>query len=228
MLTQEAKLTILSAAIVGTSFLVREILRDKLKDLKDRIGEAENRFSDEANNEAIQAQIESMKIDAATANSKAAVVKAHRTENYSQFILQDRLSVASRRAHLKGAEEGVLRLLNALPKRSRKKNVELFASYRAKVKQAIEEALEVEKTSSERKDWGQLALLKTHIMKLAFMQIEVTLFASGALEVAKTVREAAEHLYRICNRLWYLLAALGLGLAIYANLTGIKGLIGGE
>jgi len=227
LLTQDAKLTILSAAIVGASFLFREILRDKLKDLKDRIGEAEKRFSDEANNEGIQAQIESMKMDAATANSKAAVAKARRTENYSQFILQDRLSVASRRGHLKGMEEAVLRLLNALPKPSREKNIQLFAPYRAKVKQAIDEALETEKASSERKDWGQTALLKTHIMKLAFVEIELALFASGALEVAKTAREAAEHLYRICNRIWYLLAALGLGLAVYANLAGIKGLIGG-
>jgi hypothetical protein len=228
LLTQERKLTILSAAIVGTSFLFREILRDKLKDLKDRIGEAEKRFSDEANNESLQAQIESMKMDAATANSKAAVAKAQRTENYSQFILRDRLSVASRRGHLKGMEEAVSRLLNALPKRSRKKNIQLFAPYQAKVKQAIDEALEAEKASSKRKDWGHTAVLKTHIMKLAFVEIEVTLFAAGALEVAKKVREAAEHLYRICNRIWYLLAALGLGLAVYANLAGIKGLIGGE
>jgi hypothetical protein len=228
LLTQEAKLTILSAAIVGASFLVREILRDKLKDLKDRIGEAEKRFSDEANNEGLHAQLESMKMDAATANSKAAVAKARRTENYSQFILQDRLSVASRRGHLKGMEEAVLRLLNALPKRSRRKSIQLFAPYQAKVKQAIDEALAAEKASSERKDWGQTAVLKTHIMKLAFVEIEIALFAAGALEVAKKVREAAEHLYRICNRIWYVLAALGLGVAVYATLAGVKGLIGGE
>lgn len=156
LLTQEAKLTILSAAIVGASFLVREILRDKLKDLKDRIGDAEKRFSYEANNEALHAQMESMKMDAATANSKAAVANARRTENYSKFILQDRLSVTSRRAHLQGAEEGVLRLLNALPRRSREKNIQLFAPYRAKVKQAIDEALEAEKASLERMPLGRI------------------------------------------------------------------------
>jgi hypothetical protein len=192
------------------------------------VAETEKTFSAETSNEALHAQMESMKIDADTANGKAATAKARRTEDYSTSIMRDRLTVTTRRLHLKGTEESVLRLLEALPKRSRNTNIQLFAPLRAKVKEATDEALETEKASMSRKDFGQLALLKTHVMKLAFMEIQVALFAAGALEVAKKVRKSAEYLYRICNRVWYLLAALGLGLAVYANLAGIKGLIGGE
>lgn len=228
LLTESAKLTILSGVIVGLSFLVREILREKLKDLKERIADAEKTFSNETSSQALQAQLSSMQIDMQTANSKAALAKARRTENYSKFVLQDQLNVAQRRAQLRNAEESVLRLLRVLPKRTREANIQLFSPLQTKVKQAMAEAIEVEKASSKRKDWGQLALLKTHIMKLALAEIEVALFADGVLKVAKQAREAAEVLYRICNRTWYLLFALGLGLATYANLTHIKGLVGGE
>jgi hypothetical protein len=203
-------------------------LREKLKELKERIAEAETTFSTEVSTQALQTQVSKMQMDLDAAHGKAALAKAKRTDNFSHFILQDRLAVATRRAQLGSAEQSVVRLLNVLPKASREANTKNFSSIQSKAKKAIEEAIEAEKASDKQKDWSQSARLKIHIISLAMIEIEVALFADGVLNVARKIREAAEHLYRICNRIWYLLFASGLGLAIYANLAHIKGLIGGE
>jgi hypothetical protein len=78
------------------------------------------------------------------------------------------------------------------------------------------------------KDWGESAKLQIHIMQLAFTQTQVAVFAGEVMKRATEVREAAEILYRKCNQIGYFLYALGLALAVYANLNGIKTVVGAE
>lgn len=221
------KLTIFSVALILLTYLFRVILKEWLNDLRERIGSAETLFRTELNSTVLQLQVTKLQMDIDAERGKSALLKAKRTGNFSSFIINDRLAVASRRGKLGESEQSVLRVLKALPRRSRIANMKLFEPIQGKVKEAIEEAIKAEKASllpNSGKDWTDSGLLKIQVMKLALVEILVAVFADGVLKLAVKQREAAEHLYRICKRIEYCLYVVGVGLTLF----GIKTLVGGE
>lgn len=218
----------LSVVIVCLTYVFRVILKERLKDLKDAVASAETVFNSETSATAIKLQITKMQMDADQRDS-ASLKKAKRTGNFSKFILQGRLDVAQRRAELGIAEQGVIKLLKAFPRRSRNANLKSFSPIREKIKEALSEAQEVERASlTAGNDWSQASLLKLQVLKLALVEIQVALFADPVLKRAAALREAAERLYHLCNRIEYFLYAVGIGIAVYASRAGIKTMLGGE
>jgi hypothetical protein len=219
------KLTIVSVVTIVLTYLFRVVFKEWLKDLQDRITAADSLFRTELSASALEAQLTAMKIDQDNAMGSA-LAKAKRTKDYSQFILKERMAVMKRRAELGSMEEGTMRLIKALPRNAL--FLKSFVPIQEEVKKQTGAAIEAEKASSVSKDWGESAKLQIHIMQLAFTQIQVAVFAGEVMKRATEVREAAEILNRKCNQIGYFLYALGLALAVYANLKGIKTVIGGE
>jgi hypothetical protein len=218
----------LSVVIFCLTFVFRVILKERLKDLKEAIASAEAIFNSETSASAIKLQITKMEMDANQRDS-ASLKKAKRTGDFSKFILQGRLAVAQRRAELGIAEQGVIKLLKAFPRRSGNASLKSFSPIREKVKEALSGALEVERSSlMAGNDWSQSSLLQLQVLKLALVELQVALFADAVLKRAAEVREAAERLYSLCNRIGYFLYAVGIGIAVYASRAGIKTMLGGE
>ena len=168
------KLTIFSVALILLTYLFRVILKEWLNDLRERIGSAETLFRTELNSTVLQLQVTKLQMDIDAERGKSALLKAKRTGNFSSFIINDRLAVASRRGKLGESEQSVLRVLKALPRRSRIANMKLFEPIQGKVKEAIEEAIKAEKASllpNSGKDWTDSSLLKIQVMKLALVEI---------------------------------------------------------
>lgn len=217
-----------SVVVVCLTYVFRVIFKEWLKDLKEAVASAETVFNSEMSASAIQLQIAKMQMDADLRDS-ASLKTARRTGDFSKFILQGRLAVAQRRAELGTAEQSVIRLLKAFPRRSRNASLKSFSPIREKVKEALSEAQEVERSSlTAGNDWSQSSLLKIQVLKLAFVELQVTVFADAVLKRAAEVREAAERLYSLCKRVEYFLYAVGIGIAVYASRAGIKTMLSGD
>jgi hypothetical protein len=136
----------LSVLIVCLTYIFRVIFKEWLKDLKEAVASAETVFNSEISASATRLQITKMQMDAEQ-RDKAALSKAKRTGDFSKFILQDRLALVQRRAGLGTAEQSVIRLLKAFPRRNKNAWLKAFSPIREKIREAIAEAQEVERSS---------------------------------------------------------------------------------
>ena len=220
------RLTVISFLIIFLTFVFREIFRDWLKELRDGVSSAENLFRNELGQANLTLQLTQMQTDLKAQQNKSAVLRAKRTHNFSKIINEELGAMKKRVYELGQMEQSTERLLKPLPRGARELRKE-FQKLREKVKHVTVASFETEK-SLTGKDWPESALVLVKIMELAFTEVQIAVFADRVLTYAKTVRDAAGKLYWFCNWIGYTLYVVGISLGLYANLSGIKHMMGME
>jgi G3E family GTPase len=205
------------------TFVFKEILKSRAQELRDQVSSAENLFLNETDLSNIRLQLAQMEMDFKAAQNRSIVARAKRTHDFSKIIKEDLMAMRKRRNELGQAAQSTERLLKPLPRGARALRGG-FETLKEEVKHVTAASVETEK-SLDGKDWPQSAMVKIKIMELAMMEVKIAVFADRTLTYAMTVRDAAEKLFRLCNRISYALYILGIALGLYAHLAGIRHLM---
>ncbi len=206
--------------ILILTFIVKEIIKENLKDLHDSLAQAETRFRTENGQSTISAQIlitqqqiENLKLQDETDHKKA-------DRDFSALIAQDIGTAQQALAQLNSDFDSVSRLIDALPSGSKELR-QLRDQTRASVENVNKQVNEMLKPKPEH-DVYRFVQVKMAMVFALLEEIPVTVLGNAALTAARRVQDACEYLIRLCSRLIYFLGLLFLGSGLYAVITGIK------
>jgi len=210
----------MSAALLLLTYVVKEVLRENLKELQSSLASAEAQFRTELDQSTIslqifrvQQQMESLRLEKETGPKDL-----HR--DFSALIAQDTSRARQAEAHLDSSLDSVSRLIDKLPSGARdlrKRRDEV----RQEVKKTHEQVGELLKPKPEQ-DVIRLVGVKIAIVLALVQELPVAVLGDAALTAAQRLQEAAERLVRVCTWATYILFVVGLGLGLYATLGGHK------
>ena len=212
------RLAVASVLLIISSYIVKEILKENLKELHDSLASAESQFRAELDQSiislqvlAVQQQIESLKLETGSKDP-------HR--DFSALITQDIPQARQAKAHLDASFDGVSRLIDKFPSGASdlRKMREQVRQEVEKIDQQVEDML---KPRPEH-DLGRFIEVKLATVSALVGEISVAVLGDATLTGAKRVQEATEKLIRVCTWTIYVLFFLGSALALYAAITGIK------
>jgi hypothetical protein len=212
------RLAIASVLLIISSYIVKEVLKENLKELHDSLASAESQFRAELDQSAIslqlinvQQQIESIKLEAGSKDP-------HR--DFSALIAQDILQAQQAKAHLDADFDGVSRLIEKFPSAATDLR-KLRDQVREQIEKVDKQIDEMLKPKPEH-DLGRFVEVKMAMVFALVDEIPVAVLGDATLTAAHQVQEATERLIRICTWTIYVLFFLGAALALYAAVTGIK------
>jgi hypothetical protein len=130
-------------------------------------------------------------------------------------------------ADLKIAVDSVSRLIDALPSVGAKEFRHRLDRLKPDIEKADEQVTETLKPSPKH-DWTRLAQVKLALVATLLAELPVLVLGDAVLTSIQRTREASERLYRFAQWVSYFLYTIGVALGLYAALSGIKGLNGGE
>jgi hypothetical protein len=160
-----------------------------------------------------------------TTMKQAAANQAEESErDYSAVIADDLRRAPQIRAHLNSIVSSLERFIDKLPDaRNLRQQLEQLKPNIVKANQQLDEAVK----PSPKHDWTRLAEVKIAMSICLLQQIPVLLLGDATLTRARTARESAERISEVTSWVGYVLYTLGIALALYGTLSGIKGLGGG-
>jgi hypothetical protein len=202
------------------TFVIKEVLRDSLKDLHDSVAQAEAQFRTESGQSGFsvqalldqqQRQILRLQDDKRRDDPLQKPTRAHCSGRGSEKIAW---------AKVYADFDAVSRLIDKLPSGTtdiRKLRTEVQASIGTTKEQA--NSILNTKTSD---DVSRFAVAKTSILFACTQEIAIIILGDVALKRAQQVEEATEYLIRCCTRATWVLGIFALMLGLYAAVTGMK------
>jgi hypothetical protein len=213
-------LAIASALILLVTFIVKEILKDNIKELHDSLASAETQFRNESGQSTIsmqilitQQQIENLRLEAEGARNDP-------NHDYSALIAQDTLAAQQAQTHLDVDFDSISRLIDRLPGGARDLRQQRD-QMRAQMEKIDKQVKDMLKPKPDHDVW-RFVQVKSAMAMALLEDLPVIVLGDAVLTRAKRVQEAAETLIRMCARAVYVLSLLGLALGLYAAVTGIK------
>jgi hypothetical protein len=209
-----------SAVILILTFIVKEIIKENLKDLHDSLAQAETRFRTENGESTISAQIliTQQQIENLKLQDEATHGKSDR--DFSALIVQDTGTARQTLAQLNSDFDSVSRLIDALPSGAKDLR-QLRDQARVSVDKVNGQVNEMLKPKPDH-DVYRFVQVKMAMVFALLQEIPVTVLGDAALTTAHRVQDACEYLIRLCSRMIYFLGLLFLGLGLYAVITGVK------
>jgi len=218
-------LTIISVVIVYFTFLFKDVLRERLKELSESLESAENLFRSELGFGGLSSMVQTISMQVLSLRQlqlKSEAEKRKREADYSETIPLERAAVANIRSHLVASFDAVCRLLEKLPRIAgdlREKGDQLKVEL-----SVLNEEVNLGLKGPVPTDWTGVSQLKLLSAKVTIKEVDVALFGDAVLTRARQAKEVSEKVYRLCNWASYILYTLGLVLAWYANRHGISSL----
>ena len=213
---------IASAVIFLLTFIVREILKDNLKDLHDSLAKAESEFRNESGQSLISLQIltsqEQAELVRLQEGKRAGKFKA--TQDFAALIAQDTGRAQEILAGVNSDFDSASRLIDAFPRRARDLR-NLREQVRGPLEKMNVEVRETLKPTPEH-DLSRFLAVKVAMISTLLEAIPIAVLGDRALTSARRLQDASELLISICSGAIYFLGVLGLLLAVYAAIAGIK------
>jgi hypothetical protein len=216
------RLAIATAVIALLIFVVKEILKENLKELHDSLASAESQFRNENGQTAIsmqillaeqQNQIQNLQLQAQARRNDAQF-------DYSTLIRQDTITVQQIQANADADFDSASRLIDKMPSGAQDLR-QLRDQTRTLLEKTDQQVKDILKPTPAHDVW-RLIGVKLAIALAAMRGLPVAVLGDRALTRAQQVQEATEKLIRLCSRIAYLLVFLGAALGLYAILTGSK------
>ena len=220
-------LVIISALILVLTYFVKEMLKERLKDVASSAESAENLFRIEGGQSSLSLQIGQVHQQISALQQANAQQSAGGERDHSDTIRIDSLRARQMLADLKIAVDSVSRLIDALPSVGAKEFRHRLDRLKPDIEKADEQVTETLKPSPKH-DWTRLAQVKLALAATLLAQLPVLMLGDAVLTSIQRTREASERLYRFAQWVSYFLYTIGVALGLYAALSGIKGLNGGE
>jgi len=215
-------LAIASAVILLLTFILREILKDNLKELHDSLARAESEFRNESGQAVISLQIltgqEQAELLRIQAEKQAG--KIRRTQDFSDLIAQDTNLAQQALADVNNDFDSTSRLIDAFPARTKDLR-NLREHVRGQLEKMNAQVRETLKPTPEH-DLSRFVAVKVAMISALLEGIPVAILGDAALTAARRLQEASEYLISICSRAIYFLGVLGLLFGVYAAIAGIK------
>jgi ABC-type multidrug transport system fused ATPase/permease subunit len=212
-------LAIISAVIFVLTFFVQEVLKERAKDVSASVESGEALYRTELGQFAlsiqtlqVQQKIDSLRQDLATRPDDVG------QRDYSAEIA-DSLRLAQQvRADLNMSVDSVSRFVDKLPSGADlRQQLNQLKPGIEKANQQVDEVLK----PSPKNDWVRLVGVKLATLISAVQVIFVAMVGDAALTRARAAREYAERTYRRSVWAGYFLYTLGVGLGLYAALSGV-------
>lgn len=203
-------------------FIVREILKDNLKDLHDSLAKAGSEFRNESGQSLISLQIlasqEQAELLRLQEEKQAGKVKT--TQDFAALIAQDTSRAQEILADVNIDFDSASRLIDAFPA-SAKDLRNLREQVRGPLEKMNVQVRETLKPTPEH-DLSRFVAVKVAMVSTLLEVVSIAILSDTALTAAHRVQDASERLISICSRAIYFLGVLGLLLAVYAAIAGIK------
>jgi uncharacterized phage infection (PIP) family protein YhgE len=212
------RLAIASAVIAIPSFVVKEMVKDKLNEMDDSLGAAQSKYESEADHSGLsvqvattQQQVELMRIEA---------VRNDPNKNYSSLTVQNKAETRLARANLNSDFDDVSRLIDSLPIPSSQLQQmrDQLRDGIQKTNSQIDETLKAQQKSVS--DYVPLLQAKTGQLMAQVQQIVLVLLADSVLKVAQHEKDLVEKAMRVCDWAFCILGLSALVLALSAALAG--------
>lgn len=218
------RLTIAGLIIVALVFGVREVLREKLKDIHDSAAKAEAQYRVESGQNLISLQILIQEEQAELQRIQDLKAAGKTTEDFSALIAQDTTRAQLAQSAVNSDFDSVSRLIDALPSSD-------LRAIRDKMRVSLDtingQVTETLKPSPNH-DLFRWMNVKLAMIKPLLQGIPIALLSDQALNVAHRVEEATERGVHLCNVLIGFLALVTFTLGMYGATTGISSEKGAE
>jgi hypothetical protein len=220
-------LAIISALILVLTYFVKDMFKERARDVAASAASAENLYRTESGQSTLSLQLMQIgqQISVLRQVNEPQVVGEER--DYSDTIRLDSLRARQMSADLKSEVASLSRLIDGLPSdeaKEFKRRLEQLKPDIEKADQQVEEALK----PSAKQDWTRLAQVKIGVVVPLLARLPVLILGDAVLTSIQRTRESAERLYRFSQWASYVLYAIGVALGLYAALSRIKGLGAGE
>jgi hypothetical protein len=223
---RKKQLTIAATLIVVLTFVFGHVITDDLKDSVSSIASAVNRYRGQMENGSITLQLSTIQnlLEKEDKNLSSFDLKA---KDYSPVIAVDLANLSRRRSELGVDMDNVRRLVDAFPSgnvRELRNGCKVLGRYVADVDKSAEE---MNKPSQEH-DWTQAALVKLTVAKVYLAELYVVMFGDQVLRRAEEIENSRGKYLELFTWLSRVLYVGGIGLGLYAQLTGIGSVGSGE
>jgi hypothetical protein len=211
-------LNVASALILLLTYVCKEVLVGELKEVTDSLQTAQSKIDTQRSEGTISFQIMNLREQMELNQAK----DERASQDYSATILQDSLLARQALDILNVDFENVSQLVDKLAfvdvngdlRRMRDQQREQVA----KANKDVNEAL----MPSTKHDIGRMGRVKVALIEPLVYELPVVILGSSAMTTAKRVQDLIEKVRRFLTRLSYVFYVIGVGLALYANLSGGK------
>lgn len=213
-------LAIASAVILLLMFIIKEILKDQLKEVHDSVTVAESQFRLESGQSVIQLQLLTAQQELEDAKLLADKESGKKTADYSSLIAKDTATARQALAHMNTDFESVSRLIDAFGSRAKD-----LRKLRDNTKVAVEETnknVEGILKPNPQHNVGRFVEVKIAMVMALMQEIPTAVLADTTLTAAHRLEEASEYLIEVCTRAIWCLGIFVLLLGLYAAATGRK------
>jgi len=216
-------LTIISAAILLLTYTAKEVVKEKTKDQADSLRSAEALYRSELGLSTLSAQDLAFR----TTNQISEINQIKKTESeaqrdYSDVIRNDLVMAQQILGDVNASFDSVSRFMENLPSGAHdlRQVREMLRPGVEKINKNVSELLKPSPTH----DWTRAVQVKVAIVMAATEELPVTVLGDQVMTRSQRVQEACDRMYRFSGWASYFLYAIGVALALYANLSGVKGL----
>lgn len=206
-------LTFAGVAIAFGTFLVKDAMREHLKDLSDSINTAEGFYSLKGSGEILSLQLVELETEMIPLSQQLSKTTAD-----SSTLALTRAIVTQADSNVPVALQNVEDLLEKLPERN-----DFEAAIKTVKKQVDEAHEEVQKSlkdMADKKEALASVLPLLHMIRSLLVGVEITVLGDAVLTKAKEVRANAERRYVVCTWISYFLYPFGLLLGLIGKLSG--------
>jgi len=215
------RLAVASALLLLLIFVVKEILKDNLKELHDSIASAESQFRTEEGQSTISAQILVAQEQTELDRLKSSPDRNRPHRDFSSLIVEDTAQAKQAKSDLNADFDSVSRLIDKLPSGARD-----LRQLRDQVRQHIDTTdrriTDALKPEASDDDLYRFVKAKMALLFALTDEIGVTMLGDAALTRAQRAEAAQETIIRVCSWILYALTLTLLSLGVYAALTGTK------
>jgi hypothetical protein len=214
---RRAILTVVAAVIVLLTFVCKEVVVGELKEVSDSLQAAQSNMSTQRNQSEISMQIMTLSEESELDTINA--VKA--SQDYSSMILRDSTLARQGLANLNADFDSTSHLIDELL------FVDVYGNWRKmrdqtraavdKTNKDVNEAL----VPSPSHDMSRMARVKFAMIAPLVTELSVIILESSAMTAAQKLQDLIGIIRRFLIRLSYVFYVLGVGLGVYANLSGV-------
>lgn len=205
-------LVIVSAVLAIVSYGLKELAKERVKDLGDGVQSAESQYLTEQRQSIVSLRLwqDELNQQIREIREAQAVHPDKQTVDYTDVIRTNLTQLQSIFGDLDMDYGSVSRLLDSLPRHggALRKQLEQLRPGIDEIKQRVDETAK----PSPKHDWTRLVEIKLMIARVAITETPVLLVGDAALTGAHKTREAAERLYHLLQWVCYGLFTMGVAL----------------
>jgi hypothetical protein len=219
-------LIITSAVVCFLTFLARDFIKERTKDIADSLQSAENMYLSESAESTRSTQDLTFRITGQLSEINR-IKETDPKHDFSPIIRTDLLICQQVRGDLNGDFDALSRFLDKLPYRADdlKKERENLKSSIDKINQQV--SVWITDSSDKRNDWVRASQIKLAIALAGTQEIPVAVLGDAVLTRSREIRERAEKTYQVARWSTLTLIVMGILVALYGALSGTK-VLGGE